>query len=245
MRNSIWTNMKNPKWTFLAVALVLIFGTAAALAWLRANQKLGPPGIKATQIPGQTQMKIALPERVLDFTSTNIPEPDVAIGYFPADTSYAERVYFDPDGLRIQSTVVMMGADRTSIHRPEYCLPGQGWNIDKKETVTIPITDNPPYQLQVARWNLSATIQKPDGGKVNASAVYVYWYVTKDDETPDHDKMLERMTVNLFRTGDLQRWAYISYFALCAPGQQDAAFGEIKRLILAQVPQFQVPLASK
>lgn len=237
--------MKNPKWTLLAVALVLMAGTAAALAWLRANQKLGEPGIKATQIPGQVQMNIALPERVLDFTSTNIPEPAVAVGYFPADTSYSERMYFDPDGLRIQSTVVLMGADRTSIHRPEYCLPGQGWNIDKRETLTIPITDSPPYQLQVARWNLSTSIQQPDGSKATAFAVYVYWYVTKNDETPEHDKMLEQMTLNLFRTGDLQRWAYISYFAVCGSGEQDAAFGEIKRLILAQVPQFQLPQPGK
>ena len=234
--------MKNQKWTFLIVAVVLMAGTAAALAWMRANQRLGTPGIKAAPIPGQVQMKIDLPERVLDFTSTNIPEPAVAIGYFPSDTSYAERVYFDPDGLRIQSTAILMGADRSSIHRPEYCLPGQGWNIDKKEIVTIPITDSPPYQFQVARWNLSTSIQQPDGSKATAFAIYVYWYVTKNDETPDHNKMLEHLTLNLFRTGELQRWAYISYFSVCGRGQQDAAFGEVKRLIMAQVPQFQLPL---
>jgi hypothetical protein len=234
--------MKNPKWTFMTVSLVLIAGTAAALAWLRVNQKLGAPGINAVAIPGQIQMNIHLPERVLDFTSTNIPEPEVVLGYLPADTSYAERLYYDPDGLRIQSTAILMGADRTSIHRPEYCLPGQGWNIDKKEIVTIPIDDHPPYQLQVARWNLSTSIQQPDGTKATAIAIYVFWYVARNDETPDHDKMLEHLTLNLFRTGDLQRWAYISYFAVCGPGQQDAAFGEIKRLILAQVPKFQLPV---
>ena len=237
--------MKNPKWAFLAAALVLMAGTAAALTWLRANQKLGSPGIKATPIPGETRMNIDLPQRVLDFTSTNIPEPAVAIGYFPKDTSYAERMYFDPDGLRIQSTAVLMGADRTSIHRPEYCLPGQGWSIDKKETVDIPINDNPPCPLRVARWNLSTSFKEPDGKKATAYAVYVFWYVAHDEETPDHDKMLEELTLNLFRTGNLQRWAYISYFALCGPGQHDAAFGEIKRLIAAQVPQFQLPLPPK
>lgn len=237
--------MKNPKWTFLTAALILMAGTAVALAWLRANQKLGAPGIKATSIPGQVRMNINLPERVSDFTSTNIPEPDVAINYFPADTSYAERMYFDPNGLRIQSTAILMGTDRSSIHRPEYCLPGQGWSIDKKDIVTIPINDNPSYQLQVARWNLSTTIQQPDGTKETASGIYVYWYVAQDDETPDHDKMLEQLTLNLFRTGGLQRWAYISYFAVCGAGQQDAAFGEVKRLIQAQVPQFQLPLPHK
>jgi hypothetical protein len=237
--------MKNPKWTFLAVALVLITGTAAALTWLRANQKLGAPGIIATAIPGQVRMNIDLPARILDFTSTNIPEPEEVINYLPPDSSYAERMYFDPDGLRIQSTAILMGADRTSIHRPEYCLPGQGWNIDKKEIATVPINDAPPYQLQLARWNLSTSIQQPDGSKETAFAVYVFWYVAKNDETPDHDKMLEHLTVNLFRTGELQRWAYISYFSVCGPGQQDAAFEEIKRLIKAQVSKFQLPLTHR
>jgi hypothetical protein len=237
--------MKNPKWTFLATALFLMAGTAAALAWLRANQKLGEPGIMATPIPGQVQMNIHLPERVSDFTSTNVPEPDIAIGYFPADTSYAERMYFDPDGLRIQSTAILMGTDRSSIHRPEYCLPGQGWKIDKKEIVDIPITDNPPYQLQVARWNLSTSVQRPDGTQATFYGIYVYWYVARDAETPDHDKMLEQLTLHLFRTGDLQRWAYLSYYAVCGPGQQDAAFDQVKRLIQAQVPKFQIPLPNK
>ena len=237
--------MKTQKWLFLTLALVLIAVTAGALTWLRANQKLADPGIKATPIPGKMLMNIALPERVLDFTSTNVPEPDVAIGYFPKDTSYAERLYTGPTGTRIQSTVVMMGADRTSIHRPEYCLPGQGWTIGKKEIATIPINDNPPYNLQVARWNMTASIQGPDGQKENAAGIYVFWYDAKNDETPDHDKMLEHLTMNLFRTGDLQRWAYISYFVPCLPGQEDAAFAETKRLITAQVPIFELPLLQK
>ncbi len=227
------------------MALVLIAGTACALAWLRTNQRLGAPGIKATPIPGQIQMNIDLPERVLDFTSTNVPEPDVVAGYLPKDTSYTERRYTNPDGFWIQSIAILMGADRTSIHRPEYCLPGQGWSIDKRETLSIPIKDNPPYQLQVAKWNLSTTFQQPDGKKATAFGLYVYWYVAHNEETPDHDKMLEELTLNLFRTGGLQRWAYISYFAVCGSGQQDAAFEQIKRLITAQVPQFQLPLASK
>ena len=234
--------MKSQKWLFLTVALVLIAGTAGALSWLRANQKLSTPGVKGTPIPGNLRMNIALPEHVLDFSSTNIPEPDVAIGYFPKDTSYTERLYTGSSGIRIQSTVVLMGADRSSIHRPEYCLPGQGWVIGKKEIETIPINDNPPYNLQVARWNISASIQGSDGKKENHAGIYVFWYVANNDETPDHDKMLEHLTMNLFRTGDLQRWAYISYFVPCLPGQEDAAFAETKRLITAQVPQFESPL---
>jgi len=52
------------------------------LIWLKGHQRLGKPGIKATAIPGNTMMKIDLPERVLDFTSTNMPESEVELGYF-------------------------------------------------------------------------------------------------------------------------------------------------------------------
>src|SRR5215469_16405742 len=147
--------MKTSKWLLLATALLLMAGTAGALTWLRETQKLGMPGLKGTPIPGSIALNINLPARVLDFTSTNIPEPAIALGYFPKDTSYSERIYTTPDGLRIQSTAILMGADRTSIHRPEYCMPGQGWRIDSKQIEKVPIADNPPYELELARWNVS------------------------------------------------------------------------------------------
>lgn len=237
--------MKGKKVLILLVTLMLMAGTAGALAWLRTNQKLGKPGVKALPIPGSVTMKINLPERVLDFTSTNVPEPDVALNYFPKDTTYAERLYFAPDGLVIQSTLILMGADRTSIHRPEYCLPGQGWNIDDKQIVNIPIQDEPPYPLQVAWWKVSQTIQQPDGRSVKVSGIYAYWYAADNEETASHDQMLEWLTLDLFRTGLLQRWAYTSYFAECAPGQEDATFERVKQLIAAAVPQFEWPLKPK
>jgi hypothetical protein len=38
----------------------------------------------------------------------------------------------------------------------------------------------------------------------------------------------------------LDRWAYISFFSVCQPGQQDAAFERMKKLIAAAVPEFQL-----
>jgi hypothetical protein len=241
-RGKTGEKMKNQKWLILCVALVLMGVTASALTWLRTNQKLGAPGLKGTPIPGSIRLGINLPERVLDYISTNVPEPDVVSGYLPTDTSYAERLYIAPDRFWIQSTAILMGADRTSIHRPEYCLPGQGLNIDKKEVVDIPINDQPPYKLEVARWNVSKTVQQPDGEKVKLAAIYVFWFVADNEETANHDKMLEWLTLDLFRTGKLQRWAYISYFTECEPGKEDATFDRVKRFIADQAPQFELPL---
>jgi len=39
----------------------------------------------------------------------------------------------------------------------------------------------------------------------------------------------------------LQRWAYVSYFTACLPGQEDATFARMKALITASVPEIQLP----
>src|ERR1700689_2034808 len=113
--------MKNQKWLIFFTALVLMAGTSGLLLRLKANQKLGQPGVKFAPIPGSVAVKIDLPERVLDFTSTNVPEPGVVLSYLPKDTSYTERHYQSSDGLDVTGTIVLMGADRTSIHKPDYC----------------------------------------------------------------------------------------------------------------------------
>jgi len=233
--------VKNQKWIALFVVLILIGGTAGALAWLKTHQKLGRPGIVATPIPGEVRMKIDLPGRVLNFTSTNIPEPEVVVGYLPKDSSYAERIYTAPDGFQVEAAMVLMGADRTSIHNAEYCLGGQGFTDKQKSVVTIPIDGPPPYSLPVARWDVSGDFAQPNGQKVRQYGVYVFWYVTAGESTPDHFQLMKRMAVHLLRTGVLQRWAYVLYFAPCEAGQQDATFERVKQLIVASAPEFQLP----
>ena len=233
--------MNKQKWLILAIALVFMAGTAGALVWLKANQRLGQPGIKATPIPGSVAMKIDLPAHVPDFDSTNEPEAEVVLNWLPKDTSYAQRRYFAPDGFWVNANIILMGADRTSIHRPEYCMPGQGWHIDKQSVVKLPIAGSSPYELSVNKWQLSNTIQSQDGRKVPVGGLYVFWYVAHGEQTASHDEMMASMMRHLLRTGELQRWAYISYFAVCAPGQEDATFERMKKLIVASVPDYQLP----
>jgi hypothetical protein len=238
--------MKNQKWLLLVVALVLMAGTAGALTWLRANQKLGQPGIKAAAIPGSVMMKIDLPERVLDFTSTNMPEPPVVLGYLPPDTSFAERIYTATNGLQISGTVILMGADRTSIHKPDYCLPGQGWTINEKTITNIPVTDGAQhYQLPVAKWIVGNVFQSSDGQKQQVSGLYVFWFVADGQQTTDNYQRMWWLGRDLLRSGVLQRWAYVSYFAACAPGQEDATFEQMKALIANSVPAFQTAPAGR
>jgi hypothetical protein len=235
--------MKQQKIFFLVLVFVLIGGSAVALNWLHSNQKLGLPGIKAVAQPATLVMKIDLPENVLDFSSTNEPEAPVVLDYLPKDTSFAQRRYFAPDGFAVNANIVLMGLDRTSIHKPEYCLPGQGWSIDQRTNVILSIGGAQPYQLQVAKWGITNFFQDADGKKREVRGLYVFWFVARNEETTSHWQRVKWMTLDLLRTGVLQRWAYVSYFAVCEPGQEDAAFERMKNLIAASVPEFQLPPA--
>ncbi|MGD0252333.1 MAG: exosortase-associated EpsI family protein [Verrucomicrobiota bacterium] len=233
--------MKIQKKIVFIIVVALIGGAAAALDWFHANQKLGAPGIKVVSIPGSVVMKIDLPERVLDFTSTNVPEDQTVLYTLPKDTSYAQRRYVAPDGFQVNANVILMGADRTSIHKPDYCLPGQGWSINKKTVVNVPVSGAQNYQLPVAKWVVGNSYQTPDGEKVAARGIYVFWFVADGEQTTDNYQRMWWLGRDLLRTGVLQRWAYISYFSVCWPGQEEATFARMKKLIAASVSEFQLP----
>lgn len=231
--------MKKSQWLVLLFVMALFAGTAGALTWLKANQKLGRPGIRATPVSGSVKMSFDLPPLVLDFVSTNVPEDKTVLDTLPKDTSFAQRHYYAPDGFWVNANIVLMGMDRTSIHKPEFCLPGQGWRIDQKITVGIPIAGARPYQLQVAKWIITNLFTDANGRKQEVRGLYVFWFVARNEETTSHWQRIWWLTRDLLQTGVLQRWAYVSYFSICLPGQEDATFERMKNLIAASVPEFQ------
>ena len=50
----------------------------------------------------------------------------------PPDTGYSTKLYVSREGpnRQVLLSIVLSGRDRTSIHRPELCLVGQGWTIN-------------------------------------------------------------------------------------------------------------------
>ena len=234
--------MNTKKWILLGATLVLISVTGGVLHHLKNHQKLGVPGIKATPIPGSTVMQIELPEKALDLMSEKLEQGAVVTNMLPKDTSFASRRYRNSTNeYGILVNVVMMGKDRTSIHKPEYCLPGQGWQIESKTNATISIDGSHPYPLTVAKWNLSINYKNENGQVEHWSGLYVFWFVADNEQTTDHWTRVLWLARDLLRHGVLQRWAYVSYFTVCNPGQEDAAYERVQKLIAASVPEFQLP----
>lgn len=223
------------------LTLAVIGGTAFALANIKIT--LGHPGVKAATVPGNVMLNLSLPEKILDFTSSNMPTAQTVLDYLPKDTSYAQRLYTAPDGLQIMANLILMGADRTSIHNADYCLRGQNWQIVDKAAVKIPIAGVPGYELAVQKWTVHNTYTTPEGQKVPISGVYVFWFVAENNETDEYTTIQKSILFHLLRHGVLERWAYVSYFTYFPPGQEEAAFARVKNLIANSVPEFQLPPA--
>jgi hypothetical protein len=233
--------MNKQKWTILIAALVLMGAAAALLTRLQANQKLGHPGVKTSPIPDSVRFQVDLPERVLDYTSEAMAVDKQTMDWLPQDTSFGQRRYQAPDGFAASLTVVLMGRDRTSLHKTEFCLEGQGWVIDHNASSETNVHMLRPcsYDLPVMKYIASKEFTS-NGQKVMGRIVYVFWFVADDSEyTAKHWQRMWWMARDLFLTGVLQRWAEVSCSAVCKPGDEDATFERMKKFMAAAVPEFQ------
>ena len=232
--------MKKAQWILLLVTLGLMASSAGVLLRLRAGQRLGEPGLKLSPGPGTNGWVVALPEQLPGFSSDPVAVTDLELSSLPKDTTFGRRQYRAPDGFSTFVSVVLMGTDRTSIHKPQFCLVGQGWSIDRSEITTIPMTQPRPYELPVMKLTTSKQLADERGQPVTARGVYVYWFVADNRLTARHSERMAWMAKDLLRLGVLQRWAYVTCFSTCPPGQEAATFERMKKFIMAVVPEFQL-----
>jgi hypothetical protein len=233
--------MNRQKIILVVIVLALIGATASVLAHAKSNQKLGAPGVKTAPLTGSQNLEVRLPAEVPGYKSEVLPQAQLVTDLLPKDTSFGQRVYTAADGFQTLANVVLMGSSRASIHKPQICLTAQGWKIDDAMTRVEQVhLDRPfPYDLPVMR--LIANKQAEVNGQVvTEQGVYVYWFVDANRYTPHHTERMLWTAGDILFTGVLDRWAYISYFSVCLPGQDEAAFERMKKLIAASVPEYQL-----
>ncbi|MGI8964694.1 MAG: exosortase-associated EpsI family protein [Limisphaerales bacterium] len=239
--------MKKTNGIIFVLALAMIACAAGMLLRLKSQQKLAPPGLKIGAAPlfdpeGKqvASRSISLPETVLDYHSKLLPVTAQEFMALPKDTTFGKRIYQSTDGFQTMVSVVMMGTDRTSIHKPEFCLVSQGWAIDQANEVSLSITQPVPYNLPVMRLTTSLPSKDENGRTLTRRGLYLYWFVADNQLTAKHTERVWGTVKNLLKNGTLQRWSYVTYFAQCWPGQEEATFERMKKFIAASVPEFQL-----
>jgi hypothetical protein len=239
--------MNRQKTILFVAVLALISATAALLAHAKSNQKLGVPGVKTAPLPGSQNLEVLLPADLPGYKSEAITQSAVVTNMLPQDTSYGQRIYTADDGFQTLANVVLMGSSRASIHKPQICLTAQGWAISDAASHVDKVHLEKPfaYDLPVMQLIAAKTVEM-NGQKATQFGVYVYWFVDADRYTPSHAQRMLWMAQDVLFKSELDRWAYITFFSVCAPGQEAATFERMKKLIAVSVPEFQlVPQAVK
>lgn len=231
-------------------------GSGILLGYFQTHQRLSPAPVKIVAEPmpgvdsasGSTEKKtfiagtnrVYLPETVSGYSSELIPVEKAEYETLPKDTIYGRRLYRDKDGFEIVNMVVLMGADRTSIHKPQYCLEGTGWRIDSAEQVSIPMDKPFEYELPAMKLNLSGYLIGNDGSKQLRRGIFLYWFVAENELTAEHRSRMLSVALHRILKGEIQRWAYIIYFSTCLPGEEEQTYNKMKSFIKESLPEYQL-----
>jgi hypothetical protein len=172
----------------------------------------------------------------------------------PADTEIVRMAYrtasFGPGTQdRVEVTLVLAGAERRSIHRPEVCLTGQGWTLLGSRT--LPVEISPSRVLRVKDLYLEKTVSMGPNGEMRlVRAHYMYWFVGTDVSTPSHAERIWLTTWDSVTRNLNHRWAYASVLSLVTDNLEPEESGQKRRtseetvammleLIRDLVPKFQ------
>ena len=234
--------MNRRVWVWTAVAGLMILGTALVLGRLDTVQRLGQPGVRTRPLADSTiRVGVVLPETVPGYRSEWVEQPKEVVEALPPDTSFGQRHYRAEDGFELLLNVVLMGTDRTSIHKPQFCLTGAGWRIEQTVRDWVRIPRPHPYDLPVVKLVVGRemTVQ---GQTMPLRGVFVYWFVCEDGLSgePTGWERMWWMARELVRRGVLQRWAYVTCFAVCLPGREEATYERMKEFLAQAVPEFQL-----
>ena len=217
----------------LAVEIALVIGLSA-IFFLPKAPATSPVGIA-----------LKLPIWVGDWIGEDAEVTPRELEVLAKDTEFARKIYVSPAGDKIFVSIVLSGEDMTSsIHRPERCLPAQGWNLQNTSQRTIPISD--ARSLKTTQL-LSVRMVEGKKQRVAIKNLTYYWFVGYSDITPSH------FTRTMFDLRDRvlhgfdQRWAYVTVSGtvtegIARPGRSEAETAKMVEHFIAQlVPELSRP----
>src|SRR3954465_15040471 len=154
-----------------AIELSLVLGLGAVF-FLPKAPKTSPSGIA-----------MQLPIWVGPWLDEDVEVSDKERNLLAQDTVFARKSYVSPAGDRVFVSIVLSGEDMTnSIHRPERCLPAQGWSLEKSDRRAILV--HPSKPLRVTRLLSGRTLELKNKQRFIVENVSYYWFIGYHEMTP-------------------------------------------------------------
>lgn len=225
------------------------WGVAALVALAVAGVAVAARALDRVQVDARTGVRLAadgvnpvpLPNFIgLDWSGQNAAVTAVEREVLPADTGFSRKNYVSLHDRRqsVFLSIVLSGRDRTSIHRPELCLVGQGWTIRGRSA----------HEFEVAGMTFPATVLHIDrevtngrGEVAKLPALLVYWFVGADRIVASHWERVFYTSLDRVRHLQAHRWAYVLMQTHALDGDA-AALRRIDEVLAGTLPSFQEPI---
>lgn len=125
-----------------------------------------------TEVVPQHLPLSSFPEQLGNWSGTDIALDKDTLAVL-GNGDFMERVYQDPSGNlpAVDLFVAYFASQRTgdTIHSPQNCLPGAGWNPEQKQRVTLSLPGHAPFPAN--RYVIS---------KAESRRLVLYWYWAHD-----------------------------------------------------------------
>lgn len=163
----------------------------------------------------------------------------------PADTIFAKKQYTSLRGEAINCQIVLSGGEKRSIHRPEVCLPGQGWII--KDARQVPIALDNGNTQNVMKLTLTRVVEVAEGDRRNITCDFYYWFIGKDKTTAEHKQRVWLTSWDRVFHNVNHRWAYVIVSGILPELNHPSGIKpeqvskELQRFIGRIAPQIQKP----
>jgi hypothetical protein len=248
--------MESSQYKPFIIVIGLMVLTSLALAYTVDVNMTGEAGIQVA-LPesigdweGETIRYCQNPEHRRTYLMSELEDPDVCPGcegelymmtiderrILPSDTVILKKYYQQPEVPAVTASIVLSGADRSSIHRPQLCLTGQGQEIIREWVHEVPLPGRKPLKVVVLDMLRRGT--GPDGEPFANQFYYAYWFVGKGRETHSHLMRMFWMGADRILFNTAHRWAYISVSG--TRDDADAYVADIDRFIQSMYPEMQM-----
>ena len=124
----------------------------------------------------------------------------------PHDTRFVKSIYTNTLDQQVFVSIVLSGAERNSIHRPQRCLVGQGNTIVDTKYLKVPLEGRDPLKLCILE--TVKNYRDQEGNPQAYFGYYAYWFVGQKRETPSHYERMFWLAWDRVIRSVAHKWAY-------------------------------------
>ena len=183
-------------WVVVSAATLLTVSVMSLQALMTEPVLCDAPGVRLGEVPG--------------FASEVVPPGESELHTLPPDTIIDKRLYTAPGGRWYLVSPIIGGRNKSSIHRPEMCLPSQGFQMTHPRDVEVAGVD----------WRL-VTLER----KTEAPCGFAYTFFNQDGfRTSSHVARIFRDVWDRSLRRRIDRWAMVTVNSSDADDGRMAAF---------------------